>query len=145
MLRYNKSGGFNIPYGKYKSMKYEDLKNPEYERLLGRTEIYNVAFDQIFAKYNDPGNFMFLDPPYDSTFTDYGYCKFGKNEHEQLAKAFKATQNKCTMIIGKTDYICGLYDGYIVGEYDKKYKFRIHSGRVDDKINVQHLIITNWM
>ena len=27
---------------------------------------------------------MFLDPPYDSEFTDYGYCKFGKEEHKKL-------------------------------------------------------------
>jgi len=25
---------------------------------------------------------MFLDPPYDSVFTDYGYCQFGKKEHQ---------------------------------------------------------------
>lgn len=27
---------------------------------------------------------MFLDPPYDSEFTDYGYCSFGKEEHKLL-------------------------------------------------------------
>ena len=25
-------------------------------------------------------NFMFLDPPYDSEFTDYNYCSFGKED-----------------------------------------------------------------
>ena len=34
MLRYNKSGKFNIPYGRYKTYNYEDIKDIEYENLL---------------------------------------------------------------------------------------------------------------
>jgi DNA adenine methylase len=144
MLRYNQSGGFNVPYGRYKTLNYEELNDPQYEMLLGRTAIHNTTFEEIFQKYNDPDNFIFLDPPYDSVFTDYGYCKFGKAEHEKLARCFKETKNKCLMIIGKTDFIVDLYKDYIIGEYDKKYRFRIHSGRVDDKINAQHLVIVNY-
>ena len=87
---------------------------------------------------------MFLDPPYDSTFTDYGYCTFEKKDHKKLAECFKQTKIKCLMIIGKTDFICDLYKGYIVGEYDKKYRFKIHSGRVGNEINTKHLIIKNY-
>jgi len=87
---------------------------------------------------------MFLDPPYDSEFTDYGYCSFGKKEHIKLAQYFKNTKTKCLMIIGKTDFIKELYKDYIVEEYEKKYKFKIHSGRVGDEINVKHLIIKNY-
>ena len=70
-------------------------------------------------------NFMFLDPPYDSEFTDYGYCTFGKEEQKKLAKCFKETNIKCLMIIGKTPFIEELYKDYIVGEYDKKYRFNV--------------------
>ena len=84
---------------------------------------------------------MFLDPPYDSEFTDYGYCSFGKEEHEKLAECFKNTKIKCLMIIGKTDFISNLYKDYIVDEYDKKYRFKLHSGRVGNEINTKHLII----
>ena len=48
------------------------------------------------------------------------------------------------MIIGKTDFIVDLYKDYIVGEYDKKYRFKIHSNRVGDEINTKHLIIKNY-
>lgn len=144
MMRYNKKGGFNIPFGKYKSINYSDLENDEYEKILENTEIYNVDFSEIFEKYNDENNFMFLDPPYDSVFTDYGYCKFEKEKQEELAKYFKSTKIKCLMVIGKTDYISKLYEGYIVDEFDKKYRFKLHSGRVGDEINNKHLIIKNW-
>ena len=144
MLRYNKQGKFNIPYGRYKTYNFDEIKNIAYEKLLQRTEIYNKSFEYIFETFNSNKNFMFLDPPYDSEFTDYGYCSFGKEHHKKLADLFKKTKIRCLMIIGKTDFICDLYKDFIVGEYDKRYRFRLHSKRVDEKINTKHLIIKNY-
>lgn len=144
MMRYNKQGKFNIPFGRYKTCKYEELGNPQYGELLARTEVLNTGFETIFAKYNDPSNFIFLDPPYDSVFTDYGYCQFGKAEHERLARCFKETKSRCMMVIGRTDFIEALYDGYIVDRYTKKYKFRLHGGRVGSEIDNVHLVIKNY-
>lgn len=144
MMRYNQSGKFNVPFGRYKTMNFSELLDKRYTDLLGRTEISCVSFENVFLKYNDPENFVFLDPPYDSTFTDYGYCKFGKEEHIKLAECFKRTKNKCLMIIGETDFIKELYQEYIVGSYEKKYKFRLLQGRVGEEINTKHLIIRNY-
>ena len=144
MLRYNSSGKFNIPFGRYKTYIYEILKNKKYEELLKNTIVECKDFSYIFENYNNSNNFMFLDPPYDSEFTDYGYCSFGKEEHEKLANYFKNTSIKCLMIIGKTQFISDLYKDYIVGEYEKKYRFKLHSGRVGDEINTKHLIIKNY-
>ena len=144
MLRYNSQGKFNIPFGKYKTINYNDLLNNDYQQLLSNTEILNKDFEYIFTNYNDENNFMFLDPPYDSEFKDYGYCNFGREQQEKLSKLFKTTKIKCLMIIGKTDFITELYRDYIVEEYDKKYKFKIHSGRVGDEIDTKHLVIKNY-
>jgi len=144
MLRYNKEGKFNIPYGRYKTINFEDLQNLNYEKLLQRTEILNESFEYVFDKYNNKKNFMFLDPPYDSEFTDYGYCKFGKEEHKKLASLFKTTKIRCLMVIGKTKFIEELYKDYIVEEYDKRYKFKLYGGRIGDEINTKHLIIKNY-
>ena len=51
---------------------------------------------------------------------------------------------KCLMIVGDTPYIRQLYSDYIVGSYPKNYKFRLHSGRVGNEINKEHLIIKNF-
>jgi len=144
MLRYNKSGKFNIPFGRYKSIKYEELKDERYHELLSRTDILNTSFETIFKEYNDPNNFMFLDPPYDSEFTDYGYCQFGKDEHLKLANCFKSTSIKCLMIIGRTPFIEELYKGYIKETYKKKYRFKLYDGRIGDDINTDHLVIANY-
>jgi len=144
MLRYNSSGEFNIPFGRYKTINYDNLLNNEYVKLLKNTKIYSKDFEVIFKKYNNERNFMFLDPPYDSEFTDYGYCTFDKKDHKRLAKYFKKTKNKCLMIIGKTEFIEDLYENYIIDEYDKQYKFKLYSGRIGNEINNKHLIIKNY-
>lgn len=144
MMRYNKKGKFNIPFGKYKSINFEDLKKPIYETIFKNCDILNNSYEYIFENYNSKKNFMFLDPPYDSEFTDYGYCSFDKEHQKKLADYFKKTKIRCLMIIGKTDFISELYKDYIVNEYDKKYKFRLHSNRVGNEINTKHLIIKNY-
>jgi DNA adenine methylase len=144
MLRYNQSGKFNVPFGRYKTLNYEILKSTSYENLFNKTEILSVPFEEIFEKYNDNDTFIFLDPPYDSIFTDYGYCIFDKNEQQKLFECFSKTKSKCLLIIGETDYIKELYKDYIKSSYDKKYAFKIHSGRIGSEIDNKHLIITNY-
>lgn len=142
MSRYNKRGDFNICFGRYKSIKYDALLDERYEELLKNTEIYNEDFELIFEKFNSAENFMFLDPPYDCEYNNYGFCQFGKDEHTRLANCFKATNIRCLLIIGKTKFIEDLYDGYIVGEYEKRYRIKIHSNRVN--AGAVHLIIKNF-
>lgn len=144
MLRYNSSGKFNIPFGRYKNYSFEELLDDSYESLLKNTFIFNDDFDFIFNNFNDKNNFVFLDPPYDSEFTNYGYCTFGKEDHFRLSELFKETNNKCLLIIGKTDFITSLYKEYIVEEYNKEYKFKIYGGRIGQEINNKHLVIKNY-
>jgi DNA adenine methylase len=144
MLRYNKSGKFNIPFGRYKTYSYDEILDPRYSDLLGRTDVRLATFEDIFRDFDDAGNFVFLDPPYDSEFTDYGYCKFDRECQKKLAECFKKTKNKCLMVIGGTDFIRELYAGYIVDEFEKSYAFKLHSGRVGSEINTKHLIIKNF-
>jgi len=37
-------------------------------------------------------------------------------------------------------YIEDLYKDYIIGEYDKKYKFKLYDNRIGNEINTNHLI-----
>jgi len=144
MLRYNDKGEFNIPWGKYKTANFEELKNKEYTDLLSRTDIMIGDYVKVFEKYNSKNNFCFIDQPYDSVFSDYGFDNFNRNKQIELSELFKTTENQCLMVVGGSDFIRELYDGYIKFEYPKNYAFKIHSGRVGSEINVNHLVITNY-
>jgi DNA adenine methylase len=87
---------------------------------------------------------VFLDPPYDSEFNDYGFDDFNRQSQVELSEIFKTTQNKCMVVLGGSSFIRELYDGYIVHEYPKNYAFKIYGGRVGSEINVNHLVICNY-
>ena len=144
MLRYNSKGGFNIPFGRYKTYSYGELLNKGYIAVFANTEILTDDFNSIFKRFDSEDNFVFLDPPYDCRFKKYGANQFGETEHHQLAHWFKTTKNKCLLVISETDFIKNLYKGYIRTAYKKNYAFKIHSGRVGKSINKNHLVITNY-
>ena len=144
MMRYNSDGEFNIPWGKYKQVNFDDILDTRYSELLGRTEINLGDYKNIFERYNSPENFVFLDPPYDSEFNDYGFDDFNRQSQIELSEIFKTTQNKCMIVISETDFIRDLYKDYIVHSYPKKYAFKIYGGRIGDEIDKNHLIITNY-
>lgn len=143
MIRYNKDGEFNVPFGRYKNFNTKLLTN-EHHQLLQNTEIYNTDFADIF-KMAKPNDFMFLDPPYDCVFNDYGNVEFtggfGEEEHRRLAEEFKKLNCKALMIISKTDLTTELYKGYIVGEYHKNYAVNI---RNRFKNEATHYIVKNY-
>ena len=142
MLNYNNNGDFKVSYGRRKNCNFSNLQNNNYVDLLKNTTILNSSFEYIFENYNDQNNFMFLDPPYDSVIKNYGYGEFGKEEHIKLAECFKNTNIRCLMIIGKTDFIENLYDGYITDQYHKRYDINsINKNNVEGSI---HLIIKNF-
>ena len=50
MLRYNRDGKFNIPYGKYKTINYEEVKNTKYK---GKKENNNLNIIPFSSQSND--------------------------------------------------------------------------------------------
>ena len=146
MIRYNKKGEYNVPFGRYKHFNTK-LITDEHHKLLTRTDIYNTDFSKIF-KLAKPGDFMFLDPPYHKTvFNDYGNCvksdenEFTEEEHERLASEFKQLKCKTLMVISKTELTSELYKDYIVDEYGKNYNVNI---RNRFKNSAKHLVIANY-
>ena len=143
MIRYNAKGEYNVPFGRYKNLNTKLISDKHYE-LLKRTEIYNYDYSEIFnmAGKND---FIFLDPPYDCVFSDYGNEAyrdgFGENEHRRLANDFANLSCKSMLVIGKTALTEELYGKYIVEEYDKSYAVNI---RNRFKADAKHIIVTNY-
>jgi DNA adenine methylase len=82
LCRFNASGGFNVPFGRYKTINYKrDFL--EYKSVFGRWDFTNTDFDQIPL---EPDDFVYADPPYDVEFTSYSKGGFGWHEQERTAK-----------------------------------------------------------
>ena len=143
MIRYNKAGKYNVPYGRYKNFNTK-LITENHHKLLKKSEIFCKDYKEIFAMSKED-DFIFLDPPYDCVFNNYGNKElvngFTEEMHKELSENFKKLEAKVLMVIGKTPLIEKLYKDYIVFEYDKKYSVNIKN-RFDTA--AKHLIITNY-
>lgn len=143
MIRYNARGEFNVPYGRYQNINTK-LITPDHHRLLNRTQLFNCDFEEIFNMARDD-DFMFLDPPYDCIFSDYGNEEykdgFTEDSHRRLAVAFKNLPCKTLMVIGRTPLTEELYDGYIIEDYEKKYAVNI---RNRFKAAATHIVVANY-
>ncbi len=151
MFRYNKSGGFNVPYGgigynrKNLAKKVEYLQSQELVKHLQQTTIDNLDFEDFFKKNNPKkDDFIFLDPPYDSKFSTYAKNQFKQQDQARLANyLINECEANWMMVIKNTDFIYSLYNkkGIYMSSFDKKYLVSFQNR--NDK-NAKHLIITKY-
>jgi len=143
MIRYNSKGEFNVPYGRYANLN-TSLVTKAHNNLLAKTEIYNLDYAEIF-RMADKDDFMFLDPPYDCVFSDYGNVEhkdgFNEKSHIELANQYKQLKCKALMVIGRTQLTEKLYGEMIVDEYGKSYAVNI---RNRFKSEASHILISNY-
>ena len=143
MIRYNAKGEFNVPFGRYPHLN-TSLVTKEHSDLLNSAEIYNKDYAEIFNK-SETDDFMFLDPPYDCIFSDYGNEEYkdGFNDiaHEKLAQDFKNLSCKALLVIGKTPLTEKLYKSMIIAEYPKTYAVNI---RNRFKSAANHILVANY-
>ena len=143
MIRYNANGEFNVPFGRYARLNTEPV-SISHSILLRRAKIFNLDYSKIFAMCKKD-DFVFLDPPYDCTFSDYGNQEykdgFNEEEHRRLAQAFYNLPCKALMVISRTPLIDELYSDNIVDEYDKDYTVNI---RNRFKSSAKHVIVANY-
>lgn len=142
MIRYNSNGEFNVPYGRYKHFNTRVITE-KHSALLQSATRMNTDFENVLAECS-PDDFVFLDPPYDSPFSDYGNEEtkdgFSENDHRRLAELFFALPCKALLVIGSTPLTESLYGTHVVSRYSKSYAVNI---RNRFKANSEHILVTN--
>nr|WP_236608623.1 Dam family site-specific DNA-(adenine-N6)-methyltransferase [Candidatus Methanomassiliicoccus intestinalis] len=88
LYRVNKQGQFNVPYGKYKNPKICDVDGLRAASVvLKKSDILCGDYLLVLEHYTQPGDFVFLDPPYlpISEYTDFKrYAKEHILRHLQM-------------------------------------------------------------
>jgi DNA adenine methylase len=81
LCRFNKSGEFNVPFGRYKAINYRrDFSC--YKPLFRSWELMSTDFQKVPI---EPLDFVYADPPYDVEFTQYSKEGFGWEDQIRLA------------------------------------------------------------
>jgi DNA adenine methylase len=82
LCRFNKSGEFNVPFGRHRSIPYERDFAPYVDALKG-WELRCGPFETLEV---GPDDFVYADPPYDVEFTQYSAGGFGWADQVRLAE-----------------------------------------------------------
>lgn len=94
LYRVNRSGQFNVPFGRYKNPKICDEPNLRAAaEVLQGVELRHADFEESCREAR-PRDAVYLDPPYvpvsaTANFADYDSHPFRQAEHERLAKALR--------------------------------------------------------
>lgn len=143
MIRYNAKGEFNVPFGRYRNLNTQ-LVTQAHSNLLKTADIHSEDYSKIFEQANED-DFVFLDPPYDCVFSDYGNEEYkdGFNDrcHIKLAEDFRKLPCRALLVIGKTPLTEKLYGDLIVAEYPKTYSVNI---RNRFKAAANHILVANY-
>ena len=81
LCRFNQSGAFNVPFGRYKTIVYKRDFRP-YAEPLSRWTFTGGDFDSLEIS---PKDFIYADPPYDVQFRQYASDGFNWDAQERLA------------------------------------------------------------
>ena len=155
MFRFNRKGEFNIPYGgiNYNSKDFQSkidaLFSTDVQSVFENFKFSNLDFEKFLSNFSfSPSDFIFLDPPYDSDFKNYGKNPFTAVDQTRLARILSNCKAKWLLVIQQSELIDSLYfpmsqknPSISILAYDKKYTYNVR-GRNDR--DVSHLLIKNY-
>lgn len=156
LYRVNLSGGFNVPFGKYKTypILQEEILRTDAE-VLQNTEIFQGDFTHI-APQIDENTFVYFDPPYrplnsTSLFTGYAKNGFDDDEQRRLAAFFAECDAKgaCCMLSNsdpknadpKDEFFDELYAGFNIDRVPAKRMINSDSSK---RGSINEIIVTNY-
>ena len=151
MFRFNAKDEFNVPYGgvtynrKMLSGKADHLFADAARARLSNTTFRCQDFEPFLADAQvTADDFVFVDPPYDSEFSDYDNRPFASSDQQRLADLLARIPAKVMVVIKDTPAIRALYSSgrWHVLEAEKTYAWTIKSR--NDRA-ATHLTITNYV
>ncbi len=104
LCRYNLKGGYNVPFGRYKSPYFPEKEMQLFHAKAQKAEFILSDFKQVIESA-EPGDVIYCDPPYvplstSANFTSYSSTGFNNEQQQQLAElASIASQRGIPMLI----------------------------------------------
>lgn len=139
LCRFNKSGKFNVPFGKYKTINYAK-HFLQYKLTFKNYEFVSKDFSELEIKEND---FIYADPPYDDSFTGYSAKGFTWKDQERLVEWLDKYNNPVVISNRATDRIIDLYKnfGYEIEIVKAPRRISSNGNRlpVDEVVAYKHL------
>ena len=111
LCRYNKSGGFNVPFGRYKRPYFPEAELEYFAEKAQKATFVCKGYRDVFARAKS-NDVIYCDPPYvplskTASFTSYAGNGFGLDEQADLANAAEEAikRGNITVLISNHDTI----------------------------------------
>ena len=105
LCRFNRSGTFNVPFGKYPRINYIR----DFEHYRGRLSSWTFLSGDLDAVPLDAQDFVYADPPYDVEFTQYSQGGFAWEDQCRTAAILARHAGPVVLVNQATDRIERLY------------------------------------
>lgn len=105
LCRFNSRGEFNVPFGRYRTIRYAQTFAPYRETFAGWTFTAGDVEDMTI----EPGDFVYADPPYDVPFTAYSAGGFSWADQERTARLLARHPGPVVLVNQATGRIRELY------------------------------------
>jgi DNA adenine methylase len=106
LCRFNSSGQFNVPFGRYQRINYlRDFTG--YCCIVRDWQFSTGDFEQVLVSKDD---FLYADPPYDVEFRSYSKEGFSWNDQVRLAKWASKHRGPAVLSNQATNRILELYE-----------------------------------
>lgn len=147
LYRVNRSGQFNVPFGKYKNPTICDADNlRRVAQVLDSVQIETRNALSV-GRYCRRGDFVYFDPPYDpvsptASFTGYTQGGFGRPEQERLAEVFARLAERGVQVMlsnSDTPFIRKLYRQFNV---ERVYARRAINRNATGRGRVAEVLVT---
>lgn len=112
LCRFNSSGEFNVPFGKYKSVNYRT----DFSAYKGIFRGWNFTAGDFSSMEIEPDAFVYADPPYDVEFTQYSPGGFSWADQVRLVEFLDCHRGPVIISNQHTERIQKLYTrfGYTI-------------------------------
>jgi DNA adenine methylase len=105
LCRFNQSGEFNVPFGRYKKINYtRDFS--AYAESFSNWKFVSQDFEKVPLEKTD---FIYADPPYDVEFTTYAKGGFSWEDQVRTAEWLAKHRGPVILVNQDTDRIVDLY------------------------------------
>lgn len=156
LVRYNKKGEYNTPYGMDQDRPFFREENiVKLNEVFQTCSFYNLDFDAFLTSYQvkseseNSQTFVYMDPPYiplsaTASFTDYNAGGFWIESHERLRKTMDdLTKRGCSVMLSNS---CCPESERIFAGYNFKTVMspRIIAANKNSRRSVEEYVITNY-
>jgi DNA adenine methylase len=134
LCRYNRKGGFNVPFGRYVKPKMPSAEISYFAERFAKAEFTNLDYVEVIKKAPD-NSVIYCDPPYipiskTASFTQYATNGFSLQAQEKLAQTV-------------LDIVANRPVTVIISNHDTALSRRLYQGAKFNSFSARRLISQN--